>query len=63
MPRPTRSRYEGNKRLMKLEDEGILSCYQCMKLEVLMGIRDRMLKPGTLESTVEKTIPLRTKKK
>ena len=49
MPRPGRARYEGDKRLMKLEDEGVLTCYQCMQLELLADIACKLAKPGTLE--------------
>ena len=49
MGRSARSRYEGHKQLMKLEDEGRLSVFECLFLEALWNIRDNLGKPGMLE--------------
>jgi len=54
MPRPARSRYIGDKKLMELEDEGVLTCYQCMLLELMADIRDNLGKQGMLEERPKK---------
>jgi len=47
---------------MKLEDEGKLSVFECMLLELLADIAYKLAKPGTLEDELARQ-PLKKAKK